>query len=601
MIFEGIARRYNDLKIGQKLILIFLVISVIPITLLQIYNFARTQNNMTKQIDEIIYNDLIGISERTNLSMETYTNLLYQIYVDDDIISQIEILFNGTETRKASARSAIRGKLKQYTSTIEDVRCISLVCSNGESVIYDFNTDSAVHNLWDKFSDMRITPPVQGAKNSPGMVITPSMKFSENGKTTYYFHISKRMFDFDHLDKGSIATVIMSVDEKALKRICNNESVKSTGINFILDDESRVVSYPDSVYVASIVSDMDAFIRQSGFLSDSGNIATIVYEDKSTSWKFVSAYDVDEVLQDLRASQRIMIFISLIILITVVIIINYTIRNLNRSVRSIVNGMQKVQNGNLKERISVHSEDEFGVISNNFNLMTERVENLLSEVSEAKDRQKDAEIKALEAQINPHFLYNTLDSINWMAIEKGENEISKALSNLGLILRHSVSRVDAKTTVGVEKDFLNRYLELQSIRFENAFLFNVVVSQETEKMQLHKLLIQPFVENAIIHGFEGIEEGGEITVHIDMSEKGDYLQISIGDNGKGMPADLLEKMNNREYVLSKENDSKEGLGLRNAFSRLVMYYGDRAHWTINSVKDIGTEITLYIPADSCIV
>ncbi|SOC11947.1 cache domain-containing sensor histidine kinase [Pseudobutyrivibrio ruminis] len=597
---RNIIKKYNNLKIGQKLISIFLLISIIPIILLQVYQFTSVRKTMTSQVDEIIYDDLVQISERTNLSIENYTNLLYQIYVDEDLIDEVMVLMNGTESRKAAARSDIREKLHRYTSVVEGIRAISLVCKNGESVTYDFETDSSMFNIWQKFNDMRIAPPYLDAESKSGMVITPSMKFAENSGTSYYFHISKRMFNFDMLEKGSIATVIMTVDEDVLDSICNSSEANTNGINFIVDTNGRVVSYPDEKYIATQVGDdIKAFVKNSGYLSETHTLGVNEYIDESTGWTFINVYDADKMLKDVRKTELITIIISISVILVVILIIIYTTKTFNNSVNTIVEGMQTVQEGDLDKRINIHSTDEFGIIANNFNVMTERVKELMHQISSAKDRQRHAELKALEAQINPHFLYNTLDTINWMAIEHHENEISKALSNLGLILRHSISKVEDKTPLKQECDFLTRYLDLQELRYEGSFKYELIIDPEVKNIVIHKLLIQPFVENAIIHGFEGIEEGGLLSINIDLSYDKKYLQISIADNGNGFEEDLLVKMNDRQFVIETDDIEGVGLGLRNAFSRLVMYYGDLAHWNINSVEEIGTEITLYIPMSEC--
>ncbi len=597
---KSIVSKYNDLRIGQKLILIFLMISVVPIVILQVYHFASVSNNMRNQVDEIIYNDLIQISERTNLSIENYTNLLYQIYVDEEIIDEISVLTNGTETRKARARSQIREKLQQYTSILEGVRAVCIVCQNGEAVTYDFATDSSVWNIWNRFSDMRISPPYMDAEGEAGMVITPTMKFEDNGVNKYYFHISKRMYNFDQLEKGSIATAILTVDVDVLNSICNARDAHGTGINFIVSEDNKIISYPGNESIAVDTGDnLEEFVRNSGYLTSSKGIGVNTYNDASTGWTFVNAYDMDEMMHELRHTEVIILVLSAVIILLVVTIIVYTTRNFNKSVGTIVEGMKTVQSGNLDKKITIISKDEFGTIADNFNLMTGRVKGLLEEVSSAKDRQRIAEIKALEAQINPHFLYNTLDSINWMAIEHGENDISKALSNLGLILRHSVSKTDEQTDIRTECDFLRRYLDLQEMRFEGAFRYELNIIPDVEHLYIHKLMIQPFVENAIIHGFEELEEGGILSINIDLSEDKEFLQISIADNGKGFPEDILKKMNDRMAIISDTENGNMGLGLHNAFSRLVMYYGEKAHWTINSVEGIGTEITLYIPYNEC--
>ncbi len=598
-------KRYKNLKLGQKLILIFLVISLIPITLIQMIHYARTKTSMTKQVSQVIRSNLIQISERTNLTLQVYTNVLYQLYVDDDLIHGCLVLEQGTDAQKAAARGTIMEEMRRGASVVEGVRTISLVCPNGEAVTYDTTTDSSVTNLWMRFRDLRMIPPYQNAENMPGMVITPTMKFKLTEGDGYYFHISKRIFDFDHLEKGSIGTLVMSIDEDVLDSLCNPaESGSSNGINYIVSEEGRLVCFPKREYAARKIDQADdSWIGESGVLASEGTLARNAYEDSQTGWTFVNAYDEGQVLAPVRRTERMIIAVSVLIMSLIGVTIFRTIRGINRSVSTIVSGMKKVQEGDLDQKITVQNRDELGMIADNFNLMTARIKELLTEVTDAKDRQREAELHALEAQINPHFLYNTLDSINWMAIEHGEKDISRALRNLGLILRHTISRSDATVTVGETAQFLDRYFELQDIRYEGAFRAEVQMAEEVEDYRIHKLLIQPFVENAIIHGFAGIEEGGLLTVRIDRSEDRQYLQISIADNGHGFEPELAEIMNNRQAVLGSLEGSRGlaagtgGIGLRSAFTRAAMYYGDKAHWNINSVKGVGTEITLYIPAE----
>lgn len=137
-------KRYKNLKLGQKLILIFLVISLIPITLIQMIHYARTKTSMTKQVSQVIRSNLIQISERTNLTLQVYTNVLYQLYVDDDLIHGCLVLEQGTDAQKAAARGTIMEEMRRGASVVEGVRTISLVCPNGEAVTYDTTTDSSV-------------------------------------------------------------------------------------------------------------------------------------------------------------------------------------------------------------------------------------------------------------------------------------------------------------------------------------------------------------------------------------------------------------------------------------------------------------------------
>ena len=226
--------------------------------------------------------------------------------------------------------------------------------------------------------------------------------------------------------------------------------------------------------------------------------------------------------------------------------------------------------------------------------MTVKVKQLIEEVSEANEQKRDAEIRALEAQINPHFLYNTLDTINWMAIEKEEYEISKMLRNLGVILRYSVNKSNQLATMREIEDWIEKYISLNQMRFENAFTYEINVDKETYDIRIYKLLLQPFVENAILHGFKEMEYGGLLRIDIHLSEERSDLIIIIEDNGKGISPEILDIFNNREEAVK---DDGRSIGLHNAFSRIHMYYGDAASWYINSILGKGTVITIRLPVN----
>ena len=244
-------------------------------------------------------------------------------------------------------------------------------------------------------------------------------------------------------------------------------------------------------------------------------------------------------------------------------------------------------------RVKVICRDEIGKIAESFNEMTVRVKNLIQEVKRATDRQKNAEIRALEAQINPHFLYNTLDSINWMAIEKEEYEISRMIRNLGIILRYSVDRSNSVVSIRMVEEWLERYISLHQMRFENVFTYQIRVEEEAKEKRIHKLLLQPFVENAILHGLKDKEGGGVLYVDIGLSEDKRMLHIIIEDNGKGMSGELQKQYNDPEKAVV---DDEKGIGLHNVFSRLRMYYGEYASWNIKSIEGMGMVVTVKVPA-----
>lgn len=593
---KNLGELYNNSKFRTKLIVIFIIVAVIPILLILTFSAVLNTRNMSRKVDELMTTNLTQIAERTNLNLEIYTNLAYQIYQDEEINQNIKNLMENEGAEYVTAYNQINKRLKQYNTTDSGVRCISVVCANGDSVIYDFDTDSFFNNLWKDYPDLRESEPYKQAIDQPGMVVVPTMSFYENGEKKEYFHIAKRIFDLNDLEKGSIATIIVSIDAEVLNKICNSsgDSDMEHGINFIMDKNQRILAYPDMEFAGTSKNSelsVKEFVVVSGYMKEK-EIAINSYNDPDTGWTFYNVYDKKYMLKDVTNAQRLYMSVGFLALITAVALIFILSRQITESVNQVVDGIQVIQKGNLDVKIKVKYRDEIGDIAENFNVMTDRVKGLIQEVKDITDRQKNSEIRALEAQINPHFLYNTLDSINWMAIENGQYEISKMIRNLGIILRYSVNKSNSIVTIAMVGDWLEKYIALQQMRFEGKFEFQSYIDPRAEKKRIHKLLLQPFIENAILHGLKEKEGYGRLCVDISLSENEKMFNIIIEDNGAGMSEEERKHYNDMEAAIIDDGGS---IGLHNVFSRIRMYYGEKAIWNITSYPEMGTVITLKIP------
>ncbi|MBT9811928.1 HAMP domain-containing protein [Enterocloster citroniae] len=566
---------------------------------IQFIGYRMNSNSLKRKIDTLMVDNLTQLSERVDLTMDIYTNLVYQIYVDDKIIENVNILMEREAGEREVAFHTIYNRLQQAEKSVKGVRCISVICSNGQSVTYDAGTGSSIENLWDDYGDLREIAPYRDVQGQPGMLVTPTTRYKGYDGDEYYFHISKCMYDYNNLDKGVIATIVMSVDESVLRDICAvaiAEDEAEYNINFITDRTGFVISYPNPFYTGINMNpklSVQEFVSVTGLLKGQ-NTAVNTYVNEHRGWVYYNVYNKDYMMRDIRNNQIMFIVISLTAILFSSVLICYIVRRIGSSVALITDGIDQVKEGNLNVSVALESRDELGQIASNFNDMTGKVRNLVAEVSQAKDQQKNAEIRALEAQINPHFLYNTLDSINWMAIEKEEYEISRMLRNLGVILRYSVNQSNQMASVSEVADWLEKYVSLQQMRFNQSFRFSLNVTEEARKVMIYKLLLQPFVENAIIHGFKGTEKGGVLRVDLFLSETGERLNIIIEDNGKGMSREMAESFNVREQAVKDEGGS---IGLHNAFARMDMYYGKEAVWNVNSIEGMGTVVTLTLPVN----
>ena len=579
--------------------LAFVMASIVPILAIQFIGYRMNSNSLKRKIDTLMVDNLTQLSERVDLTMDIYTNLVYQIYVDDKIIENVNILMEREAGEREVAFHTIYNRLQQAEKSVKGVRCISVICSNGQSVTYDAGTGSSIENLWDDYGDLREIAPYRDVQGQPGMLVTPTTRYKGYDGDEYYFHISKCMYDYNNLDKGVIATIVMSVDESVLRDICAvaiAEDEAEYNINFITDRTGFVISYPNPFYTGINMNpklSVQEFVSVTGLLKGQ-NTAVNTYVNEHRGWVYYNVYNKDYMMRDIRNNQIMFIVISLTAILFSSVLICYIVRRIGSSVALITDGIDQVKEGNLNVSVALESRDELGQIASNFNDMTGKVRNLVAEVSQAKDQQKNAEIRALEAQINPHFLYNTLDSINWMAIEKEEYEISRMLRNLGVILRYSVNQSNQMASVSEVADWLEKYVSLQQMRFNQSFRFSLNVTEEARKVMIYKLLLQPFVENAIIHGFKGTEKGGVLRVDLFLSETGERLNIIIEDNGKGMSREMAESFNVREQAVKDEGGS---IGLHNAFARMDMYYGKEAVWNVNSIEGMGTVVTLTLPVN----
>lgn len=588
---------YNNSRFRKKLMLIFVITSILPLFLILGISSRLNTRNMTDKVNQLMIVNLTQIAERVNLNLEVYTNMLYQMYQDEQITENIKVLMDEGSTGKAVAYHKINNRLKQYNTLEEGVRCISVICADNNAVIYDFETSSLVDHLWSMEPKLLEIRPYLDAIDEPGMVITPTMTFDDKGRKKHYFHISKRVFNLDDLEQGSIATLIMSVDAQVLNNICNTEleTEQGTGINFILDRERNVIAYPDEYFSGIRINPeltVPEFVDLSGQLKNK-ETAVNTYEDPITGWTFYNVYDRDYMLADVRRAQLLYLLIGGAAVLVSTVLIWYLTKQIDGSVGKVLAGIKEVGAGNLNVSVALEQKDEIGEIAANFNRMTIQVRELVAQVKEATDKQKNAEIRALEAQINPHFLYNTLDSINWMAIEHEEYEISKMLRNLGIILRYSVNKSNEVVTVREVADWLEHYVSLHQMRFDGSFSYEIHVEERAGRLYLHKLLLQPFIENAILHGFKEMEADGLLRVDMNASEDGSRLHIIIEDNGKGMPEDKLALYNDPERAVL---DDGRSIGLHNAFSRMRMYYGRQAEWNVKSIEGMGTVVTLKLPA-----
>lgn len=593
----------NKSSLQTKLIRLFFVTSIIPILLLSIFFYYNISDIIRKNTEELTINNLEQTASSLKLRLESYEDLLYQMYTDDSLVALVDKINNDEDL--AVSVNQLRRLMRGLLYTKEHIRSITVITSKGEIITYDQLTSVTNRNSWiENFSLTKDQIYDEVSKDNYTHIFPTEFGTNFANDDFYLLHIAHRIIDYKDLQKKN-GIVVISIDEDLLKEVCltHNDSEENTNnFNFIVDNKGRIISYINKELLTQKVVNPDApieerreayldFITSESFI-EKEYITTYIYEEEELSWDIVNVSNQKMIMRKLNTQQKIIILVSFLSLVIVIGLTFLLSNQLSYSIKSVVTTMNVAGSGNFDTRVKIDNKmpREVELIAIKFNDMLGKLGEAREKEKEAGEKQRAAEIKALEAQINPHFLYNTLDTINWMAIDKNEFDISNAITSLATILRYAITKSNEMVEVRDEVEWLKKYIYLQQTRLKHTFRCEINVEPEILDFKIHKLLLQPFIENAIIHGFEGMKR--EHILKIDMKLEGSFLCITIKDNGKGIEASMVESFNNRDF---KEPESNH-IGVENAISRLYMYYGEQISVKFASTLGEGTEVTILIPS-----
>lgn len=291
-------------------------------------------------------------------------------------------------------------------------------------------------------------------------------------------------------------------------------------------------------------------------------------------------------------SDHVPIQITVVLMIAIAVTLSFFLaRPYLRAVIKYRAAQMRLESGDLKAEVNMgkNAPREIQQIADGFNRIVKRMDRLVEHTKQVAEEQRVAELSALEAQIDPHFLYNSLDAINWKAIENEQYEISELIGALADIFRHTVQNTGGLTTLGKALEWYNQYILLQSVKLGKKPELIVNVPEELKTFQLHKLLLQPFVENAVKYAFEEKEDA--CILMVEAKQIDDQVHLILEDNGKGMDPALVKQLNSDTNTM----DMSDHVGIMNVKKRLNLYYGEDAGVYFESVPGQFTRVHLFIP------
>ncbi|KUP22236.1 sensor histidine kinase [Paenibacillus sp. DMB5] len=313
----------------------------------------------------------------------------------------------------------------------------------------------------------------------------------------------------------------------------------------------------------------------------------------NSDWYLAAITPMNLISSESDSIRNLAIILGTVSLLSAFLFDHYFVRRLVRSINSAVNGMKRVKQGIFMPITTpLRSDDESDLLIDGFNRMSSQISELIQQVQTEQGRKKEAEMQALMAQINPHFIYNSLESINSMAVLAGNRDISKMVVSLGKLLRISISQNQELIPLQMELEHVRHYLDIQKFRFEDKFSYRIDLPDTLRQVMTQKLIVQPIVENALYHAIEQMEEHGEITISAQRSSKD--IIIIVKDNGPGFDLSTLMSLWDTEHSNPKKY-ADSGVGLRNVHERLNIRFGHPYGIMVCSSPGFGSTICIRIP------
>lgn len=388
--------------------------------------------------------------------------------------------------------------------------------------------------------------------------------------------------------------VFVAIDFKfsSIAKYINKVSIGQRGYCYIVNSKGEIIYHPQQQMLFSGLKEENA--KEVSALSDGihrkkDNIYNILSLD-SCSWKIVGVSFNDEITQAVKnqvvIGSAFAILFSLFISVVIYLLLSRTV---TRPVRRLIDSMQKFekQAESFEYKTDMSNVVEFKTLSKSFEHMVLMIQSLMEKVHNEEIVLRKTELKALQAQINPHFLYNTLDSIQWMCEQDNSKDAVKMVGALAKLFRISISHGNEFITINDELKHAESYLIIQSYRYKNQFTYSFDVDKSVLGYMCNKITIQPFIENAIYHGLDRMVDEGEIKIIAE--RRGKDIAIIVKDNGLGMTEEQCKT------ILQKDRSDSKGIGVKNVNDRLKIYFGEQYGITIESELDVGTTVTIKIP------
>jgi two-component system, sensor histidine kinase YesM len=606
---DGVCRLRNAIKhLGSKLFrAVFLInqslsvklfiysglLVLIPMIVVGTISYRQTADVMEKEAQQYSWQ----IIEQVNLHVE--------YYVRDFEIQTLKImnhpdmnrflrLKSVEEANQSDIRNSILQLLQNAAYSRSDISRISIILDNIQNI--DTSGDKSKEPL-DKITKEYWYDSVP--LNGDAVLISRYIKLSE--KPEPVLSIVRRIFS--PLSLQPIGMIITDVNYKRFQEISERVTIGRNGPMFILDKQGHYVYHPDTHMLGEKANIEHLATLQNtasgSFVSKENNYLTYNYSS-FLGWTLITSIPHPELIKGINNIGRTMLWTTVITLFIAYVLGVGFASSLIRPIRNLQRYMKRIEVGDFNSKITVQSEDEIGQLTHGFNKMVMKLKELLDEIyfsklkeTETSLRQKETELKMLESQVNPHFLYNSLETIRGMALEHDMDHIADMALSVAKLLRYNLKETSPTVPLLKEIAICEMYLRIQKYRFEEKLEYEIQIPEWAKVQPIVRFSLQPIVENCVIHGIEPNANRNKIIISAEKDSEHSYI-VRIADTGMGIEEERLEQIRNNLLQVNPIADAMQ-IGILNVHKRIQFLCGEDYGIFIHSQGAKGTTVEIRLP------
>ncbi|AOZ94554.1 histidine kinase [Paenibacillus crassostreae] len=568
---------FNWRSIQVIITISFTMITIIVVLLVSLLLY----NKFAKSAEDNAFLNIQQIIDQVNSHLELYIKGTQDIY---------EVVEQQIDQTDQISDSLLKEQLKILLRTREDLVSVALFTPEGNMVL---DVPNAVMR---KNTQLTEQSWFQSAlKESEEISFSqPHIQNLYKGQYKWVVSLSKMItYKSDGVIKKGI--LLVDVNFRTIDELSSKVTLGKKGYAYIIDSAGNIIYHPQQqlIYAGLKYENIEPVFEYAyGSYLDTSTPEQryiTVRTAKPIDWKIVGVAYPDEIVTT-KSDLQVFIFWFLSLVIIVVLVVSiFVSAKISQPIRRLEKAVKLVGQGDFNTPIDVKGAYEVEQLSKRFNFMLRRIRQLMGQIIHEQEAKRKSELDVLQAQINPHFLYNTLNSVIRL-VERGKNEdVVTAITSLSKFFRISLSKGKNVITVEEELEHVRNYLIIQKIRYKSKFNYTMEVQKEALTCTTLKLIVQPIVENAIYHGIELMPDEGSIRIAVKLEDE--KIMISVTDNGLGMTTQVMEQL----LTIGVKNSNGSGVGVKNVHERIQLYYGKGYGLTFQSELEEGTTVTITIP------